>query len=94
MRKDKDHASTYQDARRAHWDGVARKKDNWTSRGVYYHKRLTQIYQFLVAPGQRVLEIGCGTGDLLVRLRPGLGVGIDFSPEMVKRAGVGGQVAG
>jgi len=86
MRKDKDHASTYQDVRRAHWDGVARRKDNRTSWGAYYHKRLAQIYQFLVAPGQRVIEIGCGSGDLLACLRPELGVGIDFSHEMVKQA--------
>jgi len=86
MRKDREQAADYQNVRRAHWDEVARKKDNWASLGGYYHRRLAQIYQFLVAPGQRVLEIGCGTGDLLAALNPTLGVGIDFSNEMVKRA--------
>jgi ubiquinone/menaquinone biosynthesis C-methylase UbiE len=85
MRKDKEQAANYQNVRRAQWDEVARKKDNWTSSGAYYHQRLAQIYQFLVAPGQRVLEIGCGMGDLLAALNPTLGVGIDFSSEMVKR---------
>jgi len=86
MRKDREQAADYQNVRRAHWDEVARKKDNWASLGGYYHRRLAQIYQFLVAPGQRVLEIGCGTGDLLAALNPTIGVGIDFSNEMVKRA--------
>jgi len=86
MRKGREQAADYQNVRRAHWDEVARKKDNWASLGGYYHRRLAQIYQFLVAPGQRVLEIGCGTGDLLAALNPTLGVGIDFSNEMVKRA--------
>ncbi|MGB7033044.1 MAG: methionine biosynthesis protein MetW, partial [Syntrophobacteria bacterium] len=85
MRKDKEQAANYQNVRRARWDEVARKKDNWTSSGAYYHQRLAQIYEFLVAPGQRVLEIGCGMGDLLAALNPTLGVGIDFSSEMVKR---------
>jgi ubiquinone/menaquinone biosynthesis C-methylase UbiE len=85
MRKDKEQATNYQNVRRAHWDEVARKKDTWTSSGAYYHHRLAQIYQFLVAPGQRVLEIGCGMGDLLAALNPSLGIGIDFSREMVKR---------
>ena len=85
MSKDKDHAATYQGARQAHWDEMARKKDDWTSSGAYYHQRLAHIYQFLVAPGQRVLEIGCGMGDLLAALNPKLGVGIDFSSEMIKR---------
>ncbi|MGB6383094.1 MAG: glycosyl transferase, partial [Syntrophobacteria bacterium] len=65
MRKDKEQAANYQNVRRTHWDEVARKKDNWTSSGAYYHQRLAQIYQSLVAPGQRVLEIGCGMGDIL-----------------------------
>lgn len=69
-----------------HWDAVACRMDSWESWGAYYHKRLTQIYQFLVAPGQRVIEIGCGQGDLLAALRPAFGVGVDFSGEMNKRA--------
>jgi ubiquinone/menaquinone biosynthesis C-methylase UbiE len=86
MMKHRDPASRYRDERRSHWDAVARKKDAWTSWGTYYQERLAEIYQFLVAPGQRVLEIGCGTGDLLAKLSPALGVGLDFSGEMVQRA--------
>jgi ubiquinone/menaquinone biosynthesis C-methylase UbiE len=78
--------SRYRDARRSHWDAVARKMDKRAFCGAYYHRRLAYIYQFLVAPGQSVIEIGCATGDLLAELKPGLGVGIDFSVEMVKRA--------
>jgi SAM-dependent methyltransferase len=85
MRNDREQAADYQNVRRAHWDQVARKKDNWASLGGYYQRRLAQMYQFLVAPKLRVLEIGCGTGDLLAALNPTLGVGIDFSNEMVKR---------
>ena len=33
-----------------------------------------------------MLELGCGTGDLLAALEPSLGVGVDFAPEMLKRA--------
>ena len=40
----------------------------------------------LISPGQRILEIGCGMGDLLASLQPGHGVGVDFSPEMIQRA--------
>ena len=77
---------SYQKARAAHWDGVARQMDHWTGWGGYYHRRLTEIYRFLVTPGQRVLEIGCARGDLLASLNPSHGVGVDFSYEMVQRA--------
>ena len=37
-------------------------------------------------PGSAVLEVGCGTGDLLAALKPAFAVGLDFSQEMVSRA--------
>lgn len=80
--------TSYQQSRRNHWDAVARKMDSWTGWSREYHERLTQVYRFWVAPGQRILEVGCGQGDLLASLRPSCGVGVDFSPEMVKRARV------
>ena len=77
-------ALQYQKARRAHWDSIADKRQK-SSPAAYYHRRLTKIYQFLIPPGQKVLEIGCSIGDLLSHLRPSLGVGIDLSGQMVKR---------
>src|SRR4051812_30251241 len=56
------------------------------STGHYYQKLLRKYFGFLVPPGLRVLELGCGVGDLLAALKPGRGVGIDFSPEMIKLA--------
>jgi SAM-dependent methyltransferase len=76
----------YQRERVTHWDAVARRTDTWQGLGGYYHRRLTEIYRFLVPPDQRVIEIGCGRGDLLAVLKPSLGVGVDFSREMIVRA--------
>ncbi len=72
--------------RRKHWDAVARRQDKWSGLGGYYHRYLKHVYGLLVAPGRRVLELGCGKGDLLASLEPSRGVGIDLSPEMVARA--------
>ncbi|MHB0871359.1 MAG: glycosyltransferase [Chloroflexota bacterium] len=79
-------AIKYRHDRIDHWDAVARQMDSRTGWGGYYHRRLAQIYRSLVAPGQRVLEIGCGRGDLLAALEPSVGVGVDFSSEMIGRA--------
>jgi ubiquinone/menaquinone biosynthesis C-methylase UbiE len=76
----------YQQARLLHWNEIASKLETWTSWGAYYHRRLTQIYQSLVSPGQSVLELGCARGDLLAALNPGKGVGADFSEEMIEAA--------
>jgi SAM-dependent methyltransferase len=77
---------SYQRTRRAHWDAFARRLDTWTGWEGYYHRRLIQVYRFLVPPGQHVLEIGCAQGDLLAALNPSRGVGVDFSGEMIRRA--------
>ncbi len=76
----------HQGERVQHWDGVAVKKDSWKGQGGYYHRRLAQIYRFLVSPGRRILEVGCGSGDLLAALQPSYGVGVDFSGENLGRA--------
>jgi SAM-dependent methyltransferase len=77
---------SYQQKRITNWDAVARQEKPGANWGAYYHKRLEAIYRFLVPPGKRVLEIGCGMGNLLAAVRPARGVGVDFSWEMVWRA--------
>ncbi|MFI5142666.1 MAG: glycosyltransferase [Thermoanaerobaculales bacterium] len=70
----------------AHWDRVARE---WVVRrglGGDYRRRLAQVYRFCVPPAQRVLELGCGRGDLLAALQPCHGVGLDLSAEMLRQA--------
>ena len=81
-----DPAVRYRQARITHWDDIARQSETWRGRGGYYHRRLAEVYQFWVAPGQRVLELGCAQGDLLAALQPSNGVGVDFSGEMINRA--------
>ena len=51
-----------------------------------FHAQVKGYYQFHVQPGMRVLEFGCGEGDLLASLQPARGVGIDLSPKMVEAA--------
>jgi SAM-dependent methyltransferase len=79
-------ANTYQQARIAHWNAIARKRDSWQGMGGWYHQRLHEIYRFYVSPNQNILEVGCAEGHLLASLQPARGVGIDFSEEMICRA--------
>jgi SAM-dependent methyltransferase len=76
----------YTEQRRRYWDDFAGSLDKWQGKRGYYQKRLAEFYTFLIPPGMRVLEVGCGQGDLLAALRPSYGVGIDLSGVMVERA--------
>ena len=63
-----------------------RDREQWIERHDYYYEEDRRYMRFLVPEGRHVLDLGCGTGDLLASLKPSRGVGIDFSQAMVERA--------
>ena len=67
-------------------DAQAPESDRWKRRNRYYYEAIERIARFHVPEGSSVLEIGCGTGELLHALRPSRGVGVDISPKVVKIA--------
>src|SRR5215475_3629604 len=79
-------SEAYREARRRHWDAVAVEGRPETGMRGCYHRRLAKVYDFLIGPGARVLEIGCAEGNLLAALNPSFGVGVDFSPAMLSLA--------
>lgn len=66
----------YRQERIAHWNKVTPQRSRWAQ---HYQQRLQTVYRALSSPDMRVLEIGCGGGDLLAALQPAFGVGVDFS---------------
>lgn len=67
----------------AYFDQVAPTRLSWIARNHYYHRLLERYFIFHIPPGKRVIEMGCGPGDLLAAVKPAYGVGIDISPTMV-----------
>ena len=78
--------SRYQYGRITHWDRVSSGKEDSTRPSAFYHSLLHRYYKFLIPPGLRIIELGCGHGDLLAALQPSFGIGVDFSGEMIQRA--------
>jgi SAM-dependent methyltransferase len=69
-----------------YFDQIAPQRDAWKRRNAYYYQELESLCRLFIPPGRSVLELGCGTGDLLAALRPSRGLGIDLSDEMVRIA--------
>src|SRR5215470_17120033 len=67
-------------------DASAPERQKWLARAAFFHQEDLRYLKFLIPEGARVLELGCGTGDLLGALKPSFGVGVDFSPGMIAQA--------
>jgi SAM-dependent methyltransferase len=65
---------------------TAGKREKWNRRNSFYHKLLERYYSFIIPEGKRVMEIGCGSGNLLNAVKPAYGLGIDFAPEVIEIA--------
>jgi SAM-dependent methyltransferase len=77
---------SYQMERLIHWDRVSHRKARPKRIGAYYHKLVRHYHRAIVPKGMRVLELGCGHGDLLATLKPSIGVGVDLSSGMLRYA--------
>ena len=68
------------------FDQLAPERDRWLAKNAYYYERDLAYMRFLIPSGLDVLEIGCGTGQLIAGLEPARGVGIDMSAQMIDEA--------
>ncbi|MBI4635867.1 MAG: glycosyltransferase [Candidatus Rokubacteria bacterium] len=71
---------------REFFDRYAPIADTPARRNTEYQGTVRALARFYIPPGARVLEVGCGTGDLLAAVSPGDGLGIDLSEEMLRLA--------
>ena len=59
---------------------------HYRQRNRVYYEDLARLHRLLVGDGLRVLEIGCGLGDLLASVNPGQGVGVERDPAIAAAA--------
>jgi len=88
MPPDMPHASSEIDAayleRVREWYNERAGKLSWASIG--YREMLAHYYGLLIPASASVLEVGCGSGDLLNRLKAARRVGVDLSEKQIELA--------
>ncbi|MBT3361872.1 MAG: glycosyltransferase [Rhodospirillales bacterium] len=68
---------------RTFFDGLAEERDDWVRRNEFFYAADRDYMRFLIPQGAHVLELGCGTGQLLASLDPARGIGLDISEGMI-----------
>ena len=68
------------------WNDTALERAKWKRRNRFYYQEQERYFSFIIHPQSNVLEVGCGTGELLNAVRPSYGIGIDISPNMIEIA--------
>ncbi len=68
------------------YNQIAIKRDFWLKKNGYYYDYLTKLFSFYVEPDSSVLLVRSDTGYLLNSLKPCLGLGIDYSEDLVRLA--------
>lgn len=67
-------------------DQVAPQRDKWIRRSLFYYQDEYRYLRFLVPENARIVELGCGTGELMAALSPREAFGVDLSPNMLEKA--------
>ncbi len=70
----------------SYYNSIAGLYDHGKKKNLYYFDNLVSLYRFFIPTGRNILEIGCGTGDLITKLDAREALGIDLSAEMIKTA--------
>ena len=68
------------------YEQTAVSRPKWERINRFYHKSLEKYISSIIPEGKRVLEIGCGNGNLLHSTSPSYGVGIDFATTCIETA--------
>ncbi len=74
--------------KRAYFDDQAATITVYRHQRRYYWNSITRQCNYFIPAGSSVLEVGCGTGDLIAQVGGSRKVGIDFSEAMIAEARV------
>jgi SAM-dependent methyltransferase len=77
---------TFSDHLQLFYNRIAESRIKYYRRNRFYHRSILKYYSMSIPQGSSVLELGCGTGDLIGNLNVSCGIGVDISDKMIEVA--------
>lgn len=71
---------------KSHFEPLVADYPRLKSRNSYYNDYFKTWCRSLIPSGKKILDLGCGLGDVLDQCKPTLGVGIDLCPSFISKA--------
>jgi SAM-dependent methyltransferase len=71
---------------RQYFERIAPVWDHWHEKNQFYHRKMIELFRGMVPPGARIVELGCGTGDLLAALAPTAALGLNVAEALTSLA--------
>lgn len=71
---------------REHFDTLAKQRKRFVRRNRYYYADLVRFLRHAVPDDARVIELGCGIGNIIGVLPQRMKTGVDFSQKMLEEA--------
>ena len=69
-----------------YWEAFAHKWVKYRKKRSYYWNFISKYCNYFIHPESSILEVGCGSGDLLDSIKGRAKTGLDFSPAMIALA--------
>jgi SAM-dependent methyltransferase len=69
-----------------YFNSIAENRIRYRKSKSYYWNSITKYFNYFCHEESSVLEIGCGTGELIHQIKSGRKVGVDFSEKMIDEA--------
>ena len=69
-----------------HFEALARDYDQWKEKNTYYYGELKSFFTDHIRPEHRVIEYGCGTGEIIASVDAKEKVGLDIAEAMIRKA--------
>ena len=72
---------------RDYFEGIAPVWDYWhQEKNNFYHRHMHRLIRGMVPPRAKIVDLGCGTGDLLAELKPEAAIGLNVAEALTTLA--------